>query len=46
MTERQYRIKLKLREDEIEVEGDKEFVEKHVEEFKKELKAERKRILV
>ena len=37
MTEQNYRIRIKLGEVEIEVEGDKEFVEKHIEEFKKEM---------
>ncbi len=37
MTDQNYRIKIKQGEIEIEVEGDKEFVEKHIEEFKKEL---------
>lgn len=37
MTEQNYRIRIKLGEVEIEAEGDKEFVEKHIEEFKKEM---------
>jgi len=37
MTEQKYRIRIKLNEVEIEVEGDREFVEKHIEEFKKEM---------
>lgn len=37
MTEQNYRIRIKFSEVEIEVEGDKEFVEKHIEEFKKEM---------
>lgn len=37
MTEQNYRIKIKLGDVEIEAEGDKEFVEKHIEEFKKEM---------
>uniref|UniRef100_A0A7C3J6X8 Uncharacterized protein n=1 Tax=candidate division WOR-3 bacterium TaxID=2052148 RepID=A0A7C3J6X8_UNCW3 len=37
MTEQNYRIRIKLGEAEIEAEGDKEFVEKHIEEFKKEM---------
>ena len=37
MTEQNYRIRIKLGEAEIEVEGDKEFVEKHIEKFKKEM---------
>lgn len=37
MTEQNYRIRIKLRDVEIEAEGDKEFVEKHIEEFKKEM---------
>lgn len=37
MTDQNYRIKIKQGEIEIEVDGDKEFVEKHIEEFKKEL---------
>jgi len=37
MTEQNYRIRIKHGEVEIEAEGDKEFVEKHIEEFKKEI---------
>jgi len=37
MTEQNYRIRIKLGEIEIEAEGDKEFVERHIEEFKKEM---------
>jgi len=37
MTEQNYRIRIKQDAIEIEVEGDKEFVEKHIEEFKKVL---------
>lgn len=37
MTEQNYRIRIKLGEREIEAEGDKEFVEKYIEEFKKEI---------
>lgn len=37
MTEQKYKIRIKRGEIEIEAEGDKEFVEKHIEEFKKEL---------
>jgi len=37
MTEQNYRIRIRLGEVEIEVEGDKEFVEKHIEEFRKEM---------
>jgi hypothetical protein len=37
MTAQNYRIRIKLGEVEIEAEGDKEFVEKHIEEFKKEM---------
>jgi len=37
MAEQNYRIRIKQGEVEIEVEGDKGFVEKHIEEFKKEL---------
>lgn len=37
MTEQNYKIRIKLGKVEIEVEGDKEFVEKHIEEFKKEI---------
>jgi len=37
MTERNYKIRIKLEEVEIEVEGDKEFVEKHIEGFRKEM---------
>jgi len=37
MTEKNYRIRIKKGEFEIEVEGDKEFVEKHIEEFKQEM---------
>jgi hypothetical protein len=37
MTEQNYRIRIKRGEVEIEAEGDKEFVEKHIEEFKKEM---------
>jgi hypothetical protein len=37
MTEQNYRIRIKLGEVEIEAEGDKDFVEKHIEEFKKEM---------
>ena len=37
MNEQNYRIRIKRGEVEIEVEGDKEFVEKHIEEFKKEM---------
>lgn len=37
MTEQNYRIRIKLSNVEIEVEGDKEFVEKNIEEFKKEM---------
>jgi hypothetical protein len=37
MTEQNYRIRIKHGEVEIEAEGDKEFVEKHIEEFKKEM---------
>jgi len=36
MAEQNYRIRIKLGEAEIEAEGDKEFVEKHIEELKKE----------
>lgn len=37
MTEQNYKIRIKIGEDEIEAQGDKEFVEKHVEEFKKKM---------
>lgn len=37
MSEQNYRIRIKLGEVEIEAEGDKEFVEKHIGEFKKEM---------
>lgn len=37
MTEQNYRIKIKLGEVEIEAEGDKEFVEKHIKELKEEI---------
>jgi len=37
MAEQNYRIKIKVGEVEIEAEGDKDFVEKHIEEFKKEM---------
>lgn len=37
MSEQIYRIRIKFGEVEIEAEGDKEFVEKHIEEFKKEM---------
>jgi hypothetical protein len=37
MTEQNYRIRIKQGKVEIEVEGDKEFVEKHIEEFEKEM---------
>ena len=37
MTEQNYRIRIKLGEVEIEAEGDKDFVEKHIEEFRKEM---------
>ena len=37
MTEQNYRVRIKLGEVEIEAEGDKEFVEKHIEDFKKEM---------
>ncbi|MDY6985710.1 MAG: hypothetical protein SVE93_04825 [Candidatus Thermoplasmatota archaeon] len=37
MTDQNHRIRIKRGEVEIEVEGDKEFVEKHIEEFKKEI---------
>jgi acylphosphatase len=37
MTEQNYRIRIKHGEVEIEAEGDKEFVEKHIEELKKEM---------
>jgi hypothetical protein len=37
MTEQNYRIKIKLGEVEIEAQGDREFVEKHIDEFKKEM---------
>jgi hypothetical protein len=37
MAEQNYRIRIKLGEIEIEAEGDKEFVEKHIEEFRKEM---------
>ena len=37
MTEQNYRIRIKQDAIEIEVEGDKEFVERHIEEFKKVL---------
>ncbi len=37
MVEQHYKIRIRRNEVEIEVEGDKEFVEKHIEEFKKEL---------
>jgi hypothetical protein len=37
MNEQNYKIRIKRGEVEIEVEGDKEFVEKHIEEFKKEM---------
>lgn len=44
LSEQTYRIKLKYHQDEIEVEGDKEFVEKHIKEFKEELRKKRKAI--
>lgn len=37
MTEQNYRVRIKLGEVEIEAEGDKDFVEKHIEEFKTEM---------
>jgi hypothetical protein len=37
MVEQNYRIRIKFGEVEIEAEGDKDFVEKHIEEFKKEM---------
>jgi len=37
MTEEKYRIRIKLENNEIEAEGDKEFVEKWIEEFKQEM---------
>ncbi len=37
MVEQHYKIRIKQNGVEIEVEGDKEFVEKHIEEFKKEI---------
>jgi len=37
MTEQNYRIKIKFGEVEIEAHGDKEFVEKHIGEFRKEM---------
>jgi len=37
MTEQNYMIRIKLGEVEIEAEGDKDFVEKHIEEFRKEM---------
>jgi len=37
MSEQNYRIRIKVGEVEMEAEGDKDFVEKHIEEFKKEM---------
>jgi len=37
MTEQNYKIRIKFGEAEIEADGDKEFVEKHIEELKKEI---------
>jgi len=37
MIQQNYRIGIKLGEVEIEAEGDREFVEKHIQEFKKEM---------
>ncbi|MGQ9848338.1 MAG: hypothetical protein ACUVQP_12680 [Bacteroidales bacterium] len=37
MSEQNYKIRIKIGDVEIEAQGDKEFVEKHIEEFKKEM---------